>query len=64
MLSRPHLHAPYFHQKTEKASVQYRLALRPNFEQENVSQSNKYGRVTQLELCFVSEQGAFGLHVT
>jgi len=58
MLSRPHLHAPYFYWKTEKASLEYRLALRPNVELENVSQSNRYGGVTQLALFFVSEQGA------
>jgi len=38
--------------------LEYRLALRPNVEQENVSQSNRYGRVTQLALFFVSEQEA------
>jgi len=44
--------------------MENRLALRPNFEQENVSQSNRHCRVTRLALFFVSEKGAYGLHMT
>ena len=43
--------------------MEYFLAVGLCVEQENVSQSNRDGRVTQLALLFVSEQGAYGLHV-